>query len=132
MSGALTQNFTSGLQHRNTHVALAPVPQFLLNAPQRGDSLELLQSLADNSVPLVHFDPQYRSDLDYQKYGNEGARQRRALRLAANVRRLHRSMRSRGSASTATERVPISSGRTLFASVRDFTSVSPTFCRVST
>ena len=54
---------------------LALAPQFLLNTPQRGDLLHLLQSLADDSVTVGHFDPQHRSVLDAMAYGNEGERQ---------------------------------------------------------
>jgi site-specific DNA-methyltransferase (adenine-specific) len=42
---------------------------------QRGDALELLQSLPDCSTAVVIFDPQHRGVLDYLKFGNEGARQ---------------------------------------------------------
>ena len=47
-----------------------------LNKRQKKDGLTLLKKLPDNSVPLVFFDPQYRSVLDKQKYGNEGTRQK--------------------------------------------------------
>ncbi len=43
-----------------------------LNAKQKIDGLKLLEALPKNSVPLVFFDPQYRSILEKQKYGNEG------------------------------------------------------------
>jgi site-specific DNA-methyltransferase (adenine-specific) len=46
------------------------------NVAQRGDALELLQSLPDQCTRLVFFDPQYRDNLDKLDYGNEGARQR--------------------------------------------------------
>ena len=36
------------------------------------DGLKLLKMLDDKSIPLVFFDPQYRSILEKQKYGNEG------------------------------------------------------------
>jgi site-specific DNA-methyltransferase (adenine-specific) len=52
------------------------VPQWKRNVAQRGDALELLKSLPDASVPLAFFDPQHRSVLDKQNYGNEGARQK--------------------------------------------------------
>lgn len=45
------------------------------NARQRMDGLELLRRLDDRSVALVNLDPQYRSVLDRQDYGNEGERQ---------------------------------------------------------
>lgn len=43
-----------------------------LDAPQKMDGLKLLKKLDKDSIPLVFFDPQYRSILDKQKYGNEG------------------------------------------------------------
>ncbi len=46
------------------------------NARQRMDGLALLRSLPDRSVSLVNLDPQYRSVLDRQEYGNEGDRQK--------------------------------------------------------
>lgn len=45
------------------------------NVAQRGDALELLQSLPDRKASVVFFDPQHRSVLDHLKLGNEGARQ---------------------------------------------------------
>ena len=49
--------------------------QFQFNVAQRGDALELLQSLPDGSAAVAVFDPQHRTTLDRQQYGNEGARQ---------------------------------------------------------
>jgi site-specific DNA-methyltransferase (adenine-specific) len=49
---------------------------FAWNVAQRGDALTLLQSLAAGCTPLVILDPQYRSNLNRLKLGNEGARQR--------------------------------------------------------
>jgi len=43
-----------------------------LDVPQKMNGLELLKKLDAVSVPLVFFDPQYRSVMDKQKYGNEG------------------------------------------------------------
>lgn len=43
-----------------------------LNKRQRMDGLKMLKMLDANSIPLVFFDPQYRSVLDRQRYGNEG------------------------------------------------------------
>jgi site-specific DNA-methyltransferase (adenine-specific) len=48
---------------------------------QRGESLDLLQALPDRGAAVVHFDPQYRSNLNQLKYGNEGARQRERCAL---------------------------------------------------
>jgi site-specific DNA-methyltransferase (adenine-specific) len=53
------------------------------NIAQRGDALDLLQSLPDGCTPLVFFDPQYRAVLDKLKYGNEGARQKERFKLPA-------------------------------------------------
>ena len=54
---------------------------YRFNIAQRGDALELLRSLPGSSAPLTFFDPQYRSNLDHQKYGNEGARQKERCAL---------------------------------------------------
>jgi len=43
-----------------------------LDKRQKMDGLKLLKLLPKESVPLVFFDPQYRSILEKQKYGNEG------------------------------------------------------------
>jgi site-specific DNA-methyltransferase (adenine-specific) len=48
-----------------------------LDQPQTMNGLMLLSRLLSNSVPLVLFDPQYRSVLDKLSYGNEGSRQRK-------------------------------------------------------
>src|SRR5271170_2683326 len=45
------------------------------NSPLKMDGLDLLQSLENNSVSVVFFDPQYRGVLDKMNYGNEGERQ---------------------------------------------------------
>lgn len=52
-----------------------------LNQRQRMDGLKMLNMLDADSVPLVFFDPQYRSVLDKQHYGNEktGRQKLRAL-----------------------------------------------------
>jgi site-specific DNA-methyltransferase (adenine-specific) len=42
----------------------------------RGDALTLLRWLPASCSPLVFFDPQHRSVLDRQRYGNEGVRQK--------------------------------------------------------
>lgn len=39
---------------------------------QKMDGLTFLEKLDKNSIPLVFFDPQYRTILDRQGYGNEG------------------------------------------------------------
>ena len=58
----------------NQHATTRPPPQAgaVLNAVQLGDALTLLRSLPDGCTPLAFFDPQHRSNLDRQKYGNEG------------------------------------------------------------
>lgn len=43
-----------------------------LNKRQKMDGLKMLKMLDENTIPLVFFDPQYRSILDKQNYGNEG------------------------------------------------------------
>ena len=45
------------------------------------DGLKLLSLLPPASLPLVFFDPQYRSILDRQQYGNEGERQKSRAEL---------------------------------------------------
>lgn len=55
---------------------ILPVTGLQENEPQKMDGLKLLGKLPDGSIPLVFFDPQYRSVLDRQKYGNEGHRQK--------------------------------------------------------
>lgn len=49
-----------------------------LDTQQRMDGRKLLQKLHDNSIPLAFFDPQYRTILDRQKYGNEGKGRQKA------------------------------------------------------
>ena len=51
------------------------------NIGQRGDALELLNSLSDGCSPLVFFDPQHRSTLTRLQYGNEGIRQQERCAL---------------------------------------------------
>lgn len=49
------------------------VPKGLqLDTAQKMDGLKLLEAIPEASIPLVFFDPQYRSILEKQKYGNEG------------------------------------------------------------
>jgi hypothetical protein len=56
---------------RHSHIGCG----FDLNITQRGNALELLQSLPNACTSLAWFDPQHRSVLDKLDYGNEGARQ---------------------------------------------------------
>jgi site-specific DNA-methyltransferase (adenine-specific) len=49
-----------------------PTEEPARNVAQRGDALELLQSLSDSCAALGFFDPQHRGNLDNLKYGNEG------------------------------------------------------------
>jgi site-specific DNA-methyltransferase (adenine-specific) len=53
----------------------------LYDVPQQGDALEFLQALPHDYTPLMFFDPQHRSVLDKQKYGNEGSRQQERCKL---------------------------------------------------
>jgi len=52
-----------------------------LDHSQKMDGLKLLSAIPAASVPLVFFDPQYRSVLDKQQYGNEGERQKSRAEL---------------------------------------------------
>lgn len=45
---------------------------FRVNRKNTGDGLELLNTIRDESLKAVFFDPQYRGVLDKLKYGNEG------------------------------------------------------------
>jgi site-specific DNA-methyltransferase (adenine-specific) len=51
------------------------------NAPQRMNGVELLSRLPDGIASLVFLDPQYRTGLDYLRFGNEGTRQIERHRL---------------------------------------------------
>jgi site-specific DNA-methyltransferase (adenine-specific) len=62
---------------------MSPEQIYRHNIAQRGDALELLQSLKEHCSPLVFFDPQYREVMDKLKFGNEGARQRGRFDLPA-------------------------------------------------
>jgi site-specific DNA-methyltransferase (adenine-specific) len=52
-----------------------------IDCKQTMDGRVLLSKLPTDSIPLVFFDPQYRSILDKQAYGNEGKRQKRRAEL---------------------------------------------------
>jgi site-specific DNA-methyltransferase (adenine-specific) len=54
---------------------------FARNVAQRGDALDLLRSLPVDCSRVGFFDPPHRDNLDYLKYGNEGARQRGRCKL---------------------------------------------------
>lgn len=58
------------------NIEIAAPTQVSHDVATRGDALTLLQSLPDGCSPLVFFDPQHRSVLDKQNYGNEGLRQK--------------------------------------------------------
>jgi len=45
------------------------------------DGLDMLKKLDADTIPLVFFDPQYRTVLDRQQYGNEGERQKKRAEL---------------------------------------------------
>ena len=53
-------------------------PLLELNVRHRMNGLDLMATLADNAVPAVFFDPQYRGVLDKLAYGNEGKARGRA------------------------------------------------------
>ena len=53
-------------------------PALELNVRHRMDGLDLMGTLADDAVPAVFFDPQYRGVLDKLAYGNEGKARGRA------------------------------------------------------
>lgn len=57
------------------------IPGLILDQVQVMDGFELLNRLPSASFPLVFFDPQYRSVLHKQKYGNEGERQKERSKL---------------------------------------------------
>ena len=68
------------------HHREAVQPEFMvkglaIDKKQKMDGLKLLKKLPDQSVPLVFFDPQYRSVLDKQSYGNEGERHKKRFEL---------------------------------------------------
>lgn len=50
--------------------------KFKTNSRNKGDGLEMLASIKQESVDTAFFDPQYRSVLDKMDYGNEGERQK--------------------------------------------------------
>ncbi|MCX8500835.1 MAG: DNA methyltransferase, partial [Alphaproteobacteria bacterium] len=52
-----------------------------VNQRQQMNGLDLLARVEDETTPLVFFDPQYRTVLDRQAYGNEGARQKHRASL---------------------------------------------------
>jgi len=56
--------------------ALPPDIAPLLDQRNQANGLEFLFRLPGEIAPLVFFDPEYRGVLDYQGYGNEGARQK--------------------------------------------------------
>ncbi len=43
-----------------------------IDRQQKMDGLTMLAKIGSETIPLVFFDPQYRTILDKQKYGNEG------------------------------------------------------------
>ena len=54
---------------------------FRLNATNKGNGLNLLFDILDNSIGACFFDPQYRGVLDSLNYGNEGVRQQKRIAL---------------------------------------------------
>jgi site-specific DNA-methyltransferase (adenine-specific) len=67
-------NISSSREESATNAGIE-MTEFKRNEAQRGDALELLQSLPAGCTKLVFLDPQYRENLDRLKYGNEGSRQ---------------------------------------------------------
>jgi len=60
-------------------VAIQPlfeVKNLEMDTRQKMNGIDLLHRLPSCSIPVVFFDPQYRSILDKQSYGNEGKRQK--------------------------------------------------------
>ena len=77
------KNTTVFSHHREAVQPKFEVEGLIMDDRQKMDGLKLLKMLPDNSVPLVFFDPQYRSVLDKQAYGNEGEqRGKRRMELA--------------------------------------------------
>lgn len=72
-----------------TQPAFAGIDGLKLDQPQRMDGRHLLARIGDETIPLVFFDPQYRTILDRQGYGNEGktrGKERAALpQMSADV-----------------------------------------------
>jgi len=62
--------FSSDRQLQSPNIKLNP--KLKLNTKQKMDGLKMLKLLPDKGIPLVFFDPQYRSVMDKQNYGNEG------------------------------------------------------------
>jgi|ERR1035437_1915944 site-specific DNA-methyltransferase (adenine-specific) len=75
------RNTTVFSHHRETIQPEFVVPDLALDVQQKMDGLVLLNKLPANSVPLVFFDPQYRSVLARQSYGNEGKRHKKRMEL---------------------------------------------------
>ncbi len=69
----------------NTRTLLQPefkiTEGLVFDHPQKMDGIQLLKKIPDTSIPLVFFDPQYRSILNKLKYGNEGERQKKRALL---------------------------------------------------
>lgn len=65
-----------------TQPIFANIDGLKIDKRQKMNGLTLLSKVQADSIPLVFFDPQYRTILDKQKYGNEGknrGKQRSAL-----------------------------------------------------
>lgn len=63
---------------RETLQPIFNVKDVKLDTKQKMDGLELLEKLEKNSIPVVFFDPQYRTILDKQNYGNESEGRQKA------------------------------------------------------
>ena len=62
-------------------VAAAEIHGVNFDCRLKMNGLMLLNSLPDKATPLVFFDPQYRTIMEKQAYGNEGARQKKRALL---------------------------------------------------
>lgn len=60
---------------------LLSLPGIEFDARQVMNGIELLTALPDACATLIFLDPQYRAILDKQKYGNEGERQIKRVKL---------------------------------------------------
>ena len=52
------------------------------NTKQVSDGLDMLTAIRDKAVAAVFFDPQYRTNMDYLDYGNEGVRMKGRIELS--------------------------------------------------
>ena len=85
------KNTTVFAHHRDAIQPKFTIDSLKLDSKQKMDGLKLLRKIPNNVVPLVFFDPQYRSVLDKQVYGNEGERHKnRALLPQMTNKTIHK------------------------------------------